>query len=151
MIQHLETDARLVEQKDNLPLPHQMRRLTPTVRHRQKVRAAEAKRGTFPCRYREECTNPLCDYGHPPVCQNYRSETQDANVAHIVIFDMLMRRRTPSKKSKKGSVIGSVIEGDNSIGLCVSRFISEKIYSKERGTSGIKTRSQILQGHVAPN
>ena len=37
------------------------------------------------------------------------------------------------------------------IELCISRFLSEKVYSTRRRKIGIKTRRQILQGHLAPN
>ena len=43
MIKHLETDAWTIGQKDNLPLPRQMRGLGPTVRHSLKDQAAEVR------------------------------------------------------------------------------------------------------------
>ena len=67
------------------------------------------------------------------------------------ISDML-REEKPCKKSKKGGAKGSVasLKGVHTSGLCVSRFVSEKIYSEERLKIGTKTRRQIRQGHVAP-
>ena len=47
--------------------------------------------------------------------------------------------------------ISCIIEGVYTIGLCVSRFLSEKVCSTWRRAIGIKTRRQILQGHLAPN
>ena len=47
--------------------------------------------------------------------------------------------------------IGCIIEGVYTIGLCISRFLSEKVCSTQRRKTGIKTRRQILQGHLAPN
>ena len=43
MIRHLETDARLREQKDNRTLPHHIRRPRLTERYPQKVQATEEK------------------------------------------------------------------------------------------------------------
>ena len=43
MIQHLATDARLIQQKDNRPLPHQLRRPRLRERYPQKVLATEKK------------------------------------------------------------------------------------------------------------
>ena len=122
MIQHLETDARLIKQKDNLPLPHQMRRL----RHPQKGSSSRgqspSKKGTFPCRYREECTNLSCSYGHPLVCQNYRSETGCKCGKFCDFRHVDAEEKKPSKKSKKGSVIGSVGSLKETIQLgCVSQ------------------------------
>ena len=46
--------------------------------------------------------------------------------------------------------ISCIIEGVYTIGLCILRFLSEKVYSTWRRKIGIKTRRQILQGHLAP-
>ena len=43
------------------------------------------------------------------------------------------------------------LKESSAIGLCVSKFSSEKIYSTERGKIGIKSHLQILQGHTAPH
>ena len=47
--------------------------------------------------------------------------------------------------------ISCIREGVYTIGLCVSRFLSEKIFSTWKGKIGIKTRRQISQGRLTPN
>ena len=46
-------------------------------------------------------------------------------------------------------MISCFMKGVDTIGLCISRFLPEKILFYVKKT-GIKTRRQILQGHVAP-
>ena len=47
------------------------------------------------------------------------------------ISDMLWQKESQKKRSKKGDAKGSVamFEGVYTIGLCTSRFSSEKVYS----------------------
>ena len=45
----------------------------------------------------------------------------------------------------------ALLKDSSAIGLCVSKFSSEKIYSTERGNIGITSHLQILQGHTAPH
>ena len=125
--QHLATDSRLTEQKDDRPLPHQDRRprLTEREKHPQTVQATEEKAlQTKGAEFRADLENVITRHVtigiHP--CVKITSLRQDANTAKIVSFDMLRPRRSP-----------------------------EKIYSTERRKIGIKTHRQILQGHVAPN
>ena len=57
----------------------------------------------------------------------------------------------PSKKSKKGGAEGSVALLTESTQLgCVSQDSYARKFSAERRKIGIKTRRQILQGHLAP-
>ena len=112
MILYLETDVQVQRQKDKRPLPHQMRRHRLTDRHPQKDQAAEEKAlriasGRIPCRYRGKCTNPSCNYWHPPVCQNYLSES-GCKYGNRCYFRHVEADEKPSKKSKKGGAKGSV-------------------------------------------
>ena len=62
------------------------------------------------------------------------------------------RRKAQRKvKEKLWKRISCDIEGDDTIGMCVSRFLSEKVYSTWRRKIGIETRRQILQRHLAQN
>ena len=89
-----------------------------------------------------ESTIPSCNYWHPPVCLNYKSGSgckygEKGRFRHAE-FD-----GQPGKKSKKSGVKGSVASLKESIqNGCVFRN------STERRTIRIKTRRQILQGHV---
>ena len=47
--------------------------------------------------------------------------------------------------------ISCCTEGVHTIGLCISRFLSEKVYSTSTWNVGIGTHRQILQRHLAPN
>ena len=73
MIPRLETDA-IRDKKDNRLLMHPKGKHRLTERN-QKVQAAEEKvlleqEGRIPCRhlFGRKCTNPSCNYWHPPVC-----------------------------------------------------------------------------------
>ena len=91
MIQRLETDA-IRDQKDNRPLLHQ-----------QKVQAAEGR--AF---LEQETTfrdnNPSWNFGHPPVCPNYKSES-GCTYGDKCIFRHVEAEEKPSKKSKKSGVL----------------------------------------------
>ena len=73
---------------------------------------------------------PSCKFWHPPVCQNYKSEKGCVcgNKCH---FRHVEAEGKANKGSKKGGAKGSVaiLKETFSIGLCVSTFSSEKIYS----------------------
>ena len=61
----------------------------------------------------------------------------------------------PSKKSNESRMkvverMSCLTEGVYTIGLCVPRVPSEKVYSAESWKIGIEPHRQILQGHVAP-
>ena len=101
--------------------------------------------------YTETCKNPSYKCWHPPVCQDYKSKT-GCIFGRKCFFRHVEADGQPSKKSKKGGAKGSVafLMEVCTLGLCVSRFLSEKIYSMERWKIGIKTRRQILQGLRAP-
>ena len=77
----------------------------------------------------------------------------DEKFGNKCFFRHVEAEEKPSKKSKKGGAKGfsCLIKGVFTIGLCVSRFLSEKFYSTWTRKNGIKTHRQILQGHVAPN
>ena len=67
-----------------------------------------------------------CKFRHLPVCQSYRSEN-DAFVVTNVISDMLRQKESPAKSQRKVvRRISCDIEGVYAIGLCISRFFSEK-------------------------
>ena len=89
---------------------------------------------------------------HPPVCQKYKSET-GCIYGKKCRFRHVEAEEKPRKKSKRRwcGRITSPVEGVYTTGLCGSRFSSEKVYSTERKKIEIKSRRQILQGHVATN
>ena len=109
------------------------------------------KRSEIPCRYKK-WKKKSCEYWHPPVCQNYKSET-GCKYGRTCFFRHVEAEEKPSKKSKKGGAKGSValLEGVNTVGLCISRFLSEKVRSAWRRKIGVETRRQILQGDLAPS
>ena len=52
----------------------------------------------------------------------------DANMATNAIFDMLRQMKSPAKSQRKMvQRISCFVEGVHTIGLCISRFLSEKI------------------------
>ena len=61
--------------------------------------------------------------------------------------------REAQQGSKKGGAKGSVVflKESTQSGLCISRSLSEKVYSTWTTKIGIETRRQILQRHLALN
>ena len=74
-------------------------------------------------------------------------------MATNAISDMLRNTWKPSKEVEKRwcERISCCIGGVYTIGSCISRFWSEKVYSKWGWNVGIETHRQILQRHLAPN
>ena len=70
-------------------------------------------------------------------------------MATNAISDMLMQKERPAKKSKKVGARDQLHYWRvYTIGLCISRFLSEKVYSTWTRKIGIKARRQSLQGHL---
>ena len=83
----------------------------------------------IPCRLKF-CKNPSCGFWHPSVCLNNKSEKRlkHGDKCH---FRHVEPDGKPNKKSKKGGAKGSValLKESTQLGLCISRFLSEKIDS----------------------
>ena len=107
------------------------------------MKVLQTKRSKIPCRYRN-CNNLSCSNWHPPVCQDWMQ-----NLATSAILDMLRQMKAQQKvKERLCERISCFIAGVYSIGLCVSRFSSDKIFSTWREKIGIETRCKILQKHL---
>ena len=67
------------------------------------------KRGQRPCinYLKRNCTNPSCDCWHPPVCQNYKTES-GRRFGEKCVFWHTEVNSQPSKKPKKSGGKGSV-------------------------------------------
>ena len=134
---HKETCAAVRDEKDDCPLPHQIPR--PRLTKREKILKNRPRGKLFRQKERNSvplhiCKNPSCKCWHPPVCQNYKSET-GCNLEERVSSDMLRLRKSPVRSPRRWCErISCIIEGVNTIGLCISRLPSEKVYSTEGGT-----------------
>ena len=66
-----------VERKHNRPLLLQSRRHKMTEEGLPTGRGPSRRKNQEPCRHYLEgnCTNPSCDYWHPPVCQHHKTES----------------------------------------------------------------------------
>ena len=109
-------------------------------------------RVTIPCRhfFRRKGTNTSCKIGTLP-CVSITSLNQDAHMATNADSDTLRLMGSPAKSRRKVvSRISCLITGVYTIGMCVSRFPSEKIYSSEERKIEIKSHREILQRHMAP-
>ena len=111
----LETDA-IRDKKDNRPLLHQKAKAQRDgkIPSKSSGRREECTRGRIPRQHvlRGKCTNPSCNFWHPPVCLNYKSESgckhgDKCRLRHTEVDGQ------PSKKSKKSGVKGfsGFIEG----------------------------------------
>ena len=149
MIPRMETDA-IRDKKDNRPVLHQKRKSS--------GRRGESPSGTsgrIPCRIflRRKCTYLSCNFLHPTVCLNNKSESGCKN-GDTCRFRHVEADGQPSKilqrvEEKWCERFSCLINGVYTIQLCVSRFSSEKVYSSVGWKIGIKSHRQILQGHVA--
>ena len=128
---HWQTSTRTCtmvrDEKDNRPLPHQVRRpsLTAREKHPQTQPATEMKAlRTKGAKFRA-VTNIVkkqsCNFGHRPECQNYKSEA-GCNFGRTCFFRYVEDEEMSSKKSKKGGAKGSVAIMKESAQLgCVSQ------------------------------
>ena len=88
------------------------------------------KRSQILCRNKNG-NNPSFEFWHLPVCLNYKSE-KGCVYSDECCFRHVEECVKHNKKSKEGGVKGSVaffFEGVYTIGLCTSRFLSEKVFS----------------------
>ena len=80
-------------------------------KHRRKgkiIQTIRQKGRRFFCsKERRNCTNPSCNERHPPMCQNYISET-GCKCGEKFHFRHIELEEKPNKKSKKDSAKGSV-------------------------------------------
>ena len=79
MIQRLETDAIRQEGQSSSPAPKAKAQTDGKIPSKSSGRRGESPSGTrgkIPCRniLRGTCTCPSCNFRHPPVCLNYKSE-----------------------------------------------------------------------------
>ena len=90
--------------QDNRPLPHQVRRHRPTVRHPQRVRAAEEKalwkEGDSHADIEKNVRIRHVIVGTLP-CVKITGLKQDAKKAQIAISDIMRRRRSPARSRRK--------------------------------------------------
>ena len=102
----------------------------------------------IPCSFRK-CNNPSSSSWHPPVCPNYKlTGCTCGNRCH---FRHVEAEEEPNKKVEERwcERISCFVEGVFSVGLCDSRFSSEKDYFTERRKVGIKSRRLIHKEHVS--
>ena len=86
---------------------------------------------------------PSCKFGHPPACQNYKSGT-GCNFRRICFFQTCWGWGEAQQKVNKRwcERITCIVDGVHTLGLCNSRFFSEKVNSTWKREIGIKTRRQ---------
>ena len=96
------------------------------------------------------CKNPSWKCWHRPVCYNFKFEI-GCTFGRTCFFREADEK--PSKKVKEGwyERISCIIEGVFLVGLCISRFLSERVFSAWKRTLGIKTRVKFSKGNLAPS
>ena len=143
-------------QKNNHPLLRRKRRQPLTCRVRTVKGRFLRKKIRILCKFRAKCKIPSRSYWHPPVCHNHTSQS-GCKYGEKCQFRRNDAEETPSKKSKKGSAKGSValLKKKSKLCLCISRFLSEEVYSTESWKNGIervsRTHRKILRRHLALN
>ena len=116
------------DEKDDRLLPHTIRRQSRLTVKKATKRKVSDKRSQIVCRHKN-CSNPSCLFWHPPVCQNYKSEKRCVygDKCH---FRHVEAEGTQQKiKERWYKRISCDIGGVYTIGLCISRFFSKKVYS----------------------
>ena len=145
------TDLVQGDEKDDCPLPHQIRkpRLTAREKNPQKHKATRnlfkrKERNSVPL---QNCKNPSWKFWHPPVCRNYMSET-GCECGRTCFFRHVEAEEKPRKKSKKGGAKGSVASLKDSTQLvCVSQdSYTRKSILREEGTWGSKHAVKFSKG-----
>ena len=154
---HLETDAVRNEKNDRLLLPLK-RRHRQTGKCPPKVQAAEVK--ALLGREAENSAKNLLEESvriRHVICGISRVLQLQVRIRMQVWWQMSFQtpwgwwtaqQRVREKWWKR---LSCLIEGVCTIGLCISRFLSEKFYSTWKRKMGIKSHRQILTRHVAPH
>ena len=89
------------------------------------------KMNRLACRHRKYNT-PSCNYWHAPVCQNYKSETGCKKIRHVDTG-----KAHQEVKERWCERISCLDDGVQTFGLCVSRFLSEKIYVEKENSDQV--------------
>ena len=144
-----ETVAKVRDEKDNRPLPHQIRRprLTargekPSTESGSRDENSSDKRSRTPSRYRN-CNYPSCNFWH------LTSPRLDAHLATKAISDMLRRRRCPARSQRKvGGARGSValLKESIQLGWVSQDSCPRKSILREQGKLGSKHAVKFSQG-----
>ena len=110
------------------------------------------KRSQILCRKKKNWNNPSCKFWHLPVCLNYKSEKKVMFLAINAASDVLRNTWSPTGVEKRWCErISCFLKESTQSGLCISRSLSEKVYSTWTRKIGIETRRQILQRRLALN
>ena len=154
----LETRAKVRDEKGDRLLPHPIRRRNRlTARNENPHRDQAMNRKTRKTRVKFHAETNSVKIRHvdsgilPPVWSTSLKEV--VYIATNAISDTCWGRRKAQQEVEERwrEKISCDIEGVYTIGLCILRFLSEKICSTWTWKIGNKTRRQILQRHLAPN
>ena len=128
-------------EKDDRLLLHQTRTIRQT--KGEKNSQTQAKKEAI----QTKGANPSCRFGHPPVCQNYKSETGCIH-GRKCFFRHVEAEGKPNIKSKKGSAKGSVANMEESTRLgCLSQdSYPRKSILREKGKLGSKHAVKFSEG-----
>ena len=95
----------------------------------------------------KNCKSPSYSFWNPPVCQNYKSETE-CKFGRTCFFRHVEAEEKPSKKSKKGGVIGSValLKESRQLGCVSQDSYPRKSSLREEGKLGSKHAVKFSKG-----
>ena len=114
-------------------------------------RKARETRNEIPCRFKF-CKKSVMWILAPSVCPEFTSLKKGCTHGDKYHFRHVGRKAQQEVEERWCERISCDIEGVSTIGLCISRFLSEKIpILREPRNVRIKTRCHILQRHLAPN
>ena len=91
------------------------------IKNSTSLEARPATGAKIPCAWRAKCKRSSCDFRHPPVCRNYKSESRCIHGSNC-LFRHADGEEKPSKRSKKESTQGAgAILKHRKVQVCVSQ------------------------------
>ena len=140
-----ETCTVVRDEKDDRLLPHQIRRPRLTKggeksfkKSGNREESSSDKRSEIPCRY-NSWQKPSCKFWHPPVCQNYKSETR-CKFGRTCFFRHVESKKGGAKRSVvslKESTQPGCVSQDSEGGKLGSRHARIKIRERRCPSRGI--------------
>ena len=130
----------------------------PKVRARTDVKSStslEARPATsakIPCAWGAECKISSCDFRHPPVCRNYKSESRCIYGNNCLFRHADGQQEVEEREHSRRSCDSEFLKSPK---LCNSEFRSKEVYATESSTSERErlggTHRKILRTHLVRN
>ena len=94
------------------------------------------------CMYGARCTNPSCNFWHPPVCRSYKSENR-CSYGNRCQFRHADGEEKPSKRSKKGST------PQGAVAILKHRKVQGCVFQNSHPKKSILRKSGQMSGNAS--